>query len=289
MAAATSQIEQMNHRNFREAIKSLSKALKSEYEGKLFYANRIWLITGVVLSVVAVVGAIASLGHERLTNSSAILFFLDVWRFAVIALAKQVAASWVQVRRGEMVHLVAAIVFTLVSMPFFAVEVFMVPIVARATFWWIVPVGALMLVANVVFFKLMKRAMVARHGIMDSIEGFRMHLKTDLGDELRSMKAPKKTPERFERFLPYAVAMEVENDWADQFDDALLAASVDQGDGCQPTWYRGSAFTTAAIGNAVCGLSAGMGSALESASTSPNSGGSGGDGSSGGGGGVGGW
>jgi Predicted membrane protein (DUF2207) len=50
--------------------------------------------------------------------------------------------------------------------------------------------------------------------IADQIEGFRHYLGVAEEDRLNALNPPEKTPELFERFLPYAIALDVENAWA---------------------------------------------------------------------------
>ena len=44
---------------------------------------------------------------------------------------------------------------------------------------------------------------------------------------LEALAAPEKTPELFEKFLPYALALNVEHEWSEQFADVLKAAAAD--------------------------------------------------------------
>ena len=61
---------------------------------------------------------------------------------------------------------------------------------------------------------------------MDQIEGFRQYLGVAEEDRLECLNPPDKTPELFERFLPYAVALDVENAWAKRFAGVLAAAGA---------------------------------------------------------------
>jgi uncharacterized membrane protein len=105
-------------------------------------------------------------------------------------------------------------------------------------------------------------------------------------DELNFRNPPEKTPELFEAYLPYALALDVEQLWAERFHGMLSRAGSE---GYRPGWYRGNSWShrdpsrfTSAIGGA-------MSSAISSASVAPgSSSGSGGGGFSGGGGGGGG-
>ena len=61
---------------------------------------------------------------------------------------------------------------------------------------------------------------------MDRIEGFRQYLGVAEEDRLNALNPPDKTPELFERFLPYAIALDVENRWAKRFAAVLAAAGA---------------------------------------------------------------
>lgn len=92
-----------------------------------------------------------------------------------------------------------------------------------------------------------------------------------------------KTPEMFERFLPYAMALGVDKQWARAFKDIYLEP---------PTWYVGGnlhAFNATSFSSSLADLSSSAGSAMSSAPrTSSGSGFSGGSSGGGGGGGGGG-
>jgi hypothetical protein len=92
-----------------------------------------------------------------------------------------------------------------------------------------------------------------------------------------------KTPEMFERFLPYAMALGVEKQWAKAFKDIYLQP---------PTWYVGSnihAFNASSFSSSLSDLSSSASSAMSSSPrTSSGSGFSGGSSGGGGGGGGGG-
>jgi uncharacterized membrane protein len=124
----------------------------------------------------------------------------------------------------------------------------------------------------------------------DEIEGLRQYLGVAERDELARAKAPPKTAEEFSKFLPYAVALDVEKTWADRFALALGSAAMAQ---AVSGWYQSSdgGFSVSGLTSSVSSL----GETISVASTPPgsssgfsDSGGGGGGGSSGGGGGGGG-
>jgi uncharacterized membrane protein YgcG len=122
----------------------------------------------------------------------------------------------------------------------------------------------------------------------DEIEGLRQYLGVAERDELARAKAPPKTPAEFSRFLPYAVALDVEKTWADRFAIALGSAAMAQ---AVSDWYQSpdGGFSVSGLTSSVSSL----GETISAASTPPGSSsgsdsGGGGGGSSGGGGGGGG-
>lgn len=126
---------------------------------------------------------------------------------------------------------------------------------------------------------------------MDQIEGFKLFLTVAEQHRFEMLHPPEITPEVFEKFLPYAIALGVENAWCQKFDAAIAKANVSgEQPAYNPSWYSGttSYHTLGAVGFAAA-VGSSLSSSVSSASTAPgSSSGSGGGGSSGGGGGGGG-
>ena len=142
--------------------------------------------------------------------------------------------------------------------------------------------------AHFVFAWLLRAPTVRGRLLMDKLEGFRNYLEVAEKDELNLRNPPARTPELFERYLPFALALGVEQQWAEKF--AAIFASLDRDDGTryQPAWYHGQ-FNARDLGGFTSGVGTSLTSAISSASTAPgSSSGGGGGGSSGGGGGGGG-
>jgi uncharacterized membrane protein len=123
---------------------------------------------------------------------------------------------------------------------------------------------------------------------MDEIEGFKLYLSVAERQEIAQMRGPDGPPQldagRYEAFLPYAVALEVEDAWTKKFTAAVGAAAAAEA-ASRMTWYNGSSFNN--IGDFTNSIGSSLSSSISSASTPPGSS-SGAGGSSGGGGGGGG-
>jgi uncharacterized membrane protein len=135
-------------------------------------------------------------------------------------------------------------------------------------------------------FSWMKAHTVAGRKIVDQIEGFRQYLGVAEEARLDALNPPDKTPELFERFLPYAVALDVENHWAQRFAGVLATAATAA---AATSWYSGDYNIASDPTGFAHHLGGHLTSTIASAATPPgSSSGSGGFGFSGGGGGGGG-
>ncbi len=135
----------------------------------------------------------------------------------------------------------------------------------------------------------------------EQVDGFKMFLTTTETERLKVIGTPPtKTPELFEKYLPYAIALDVEKQWSEQFASVFKELEY-AGHPYQPVWYyAGHAF----MYHDLMLLSTGLGNSLEGAlssaltpisssisrpGSSSGSGGGGYSGGGGGGGGGGGW
>jgi len=148
----------------------------------------------------------------------------------------------------------------------------------------------LLVATGILFSWLMKAPTPRGRALMDEAEGFKMYLSVAEKDQLNLMYEPELTVERFEKLLPYAIALGVENQWGKKFENALRQSMQDTKT-YNPSWYTGAGAGAAAFSpvNFTSAMGKSFSSAISSASTPPgSSSGSGGGGSSGGGGGGGG-
>lgn len=155
--------------------------------------------------------------------------------------------------------------------------------------------GSMVLIC-VVFTVLLRAPTVQGRKLMDQIDGLKLYLETAEKNRLNIVDEPPMTIERFERLLPYAIALGVEKPWSEHFEAELARNAVPDAEKgtYTPRWYSGSrSFNSGNIARAVSGASAGMAAAMVAAqpvqASSSGSGGGGSSGGGGGGGGGGGW
>ena len=94
-------------------------------------------------------------------------------------------------------------------------------------------------IALVVFAWLLKAPTLLGRRLLDKIDGFRMYLEVAEKDDLNLRNPPEKTPELFESYLPYALALDVEQPWAEQFEEVFRRIHAEQGQDYRPAWYAG--------------------------------------------------
>ncbi len=278
------------HERIRQLLKSHREKLDDMYRKRYYYANRGWVIPGWVLSVLvlAVAGwqSINSYGPEA-------LFFLFMAAFCIGFTSPFLVQLWRMRHRyhrgvGDWLRLVMT-----ATPAFFLIG--MLNVSDLAGFLGVVPWQLLagmiaIILINLLYHYLIKAPTLRGRRLLDRIEGFKRYLTLAEGDELKLRYASAVTPEKFEACLPYAIALDVETEWADRFAADLREAGKDPSN-YRSRWYSGSDF------RGVRGLSSSVGSALASsvasASTPPGSssggGGGGFSGGGGGGGGGGGW
>lgn len=130
--------------------------------------------------------------------------------------------------------------------------------------------------------------------IRTQIEGFRLYMETAEALQLNAVKVgseapPPMTTQRYEAFLPYAVALGVEAPWTNHFERLLPAEAA----AYSPAWVSGgwsSSQSLAGMSQAlVSNMNSGVSSAMPQSSSSSGSGGGGFSGGGGGGGGGSGW
>jgi hypothetical protein len=165
-------------------------------------------------------------------------------------------------------------------------------------------ISAVSIALTTTVFAVLMRAPTPRgRVVMDQIDGLKLYIETAEKERLNMAGAPPMTVERFERLLPFAIALGVEKPWSDHFEGELSRHAVEGADEhYSPNWYRGNYSSGSAgrsatsMSNAVSAAAASMTAAMvaaqpvQASSSGFSSGGGGGSsGGGGGGGGGGGW
>ncbi len=278
----TFELKQKNHATVQKAIKAHKAKLGKEHESVTFNANSHYMLPGVLLTLLTIGAVALSLEGDERYAALFMTAWLSFWTVACTFLVLNAVTAF---RSG---NFVAGVLAGLFALPFLGGEI--------AGIWVYAGLASLpaalclpfLLTISALFYKLLKAPTFQGRRLMDEIEGFKLFLSVSEKQRLELLHPPERTPELFEKFLPFALALGVENRWSEQFAEVLARAG--QEGGYHPAWYSGSSWRSSDPAGFASGLGKSMAGAVTGAARAPGSGGGGssGGGSSGGGGGGGG-
>ncbi|MHB8788300.1 MAG: DUF2207 domain-containing protein [Desulfobulbaceae bacterium] len=276
-------LKQSNHAVIQKSISALDKSLRDGFEAMHFKRNRRYLLPGLAITLVVVLAIL--LGAKEKEAAGFLGIWLAIWTGGCYALLIQATNAWRTAASSGFIAKGAAIGSTLFALPFLGGWIFGFAALMSVTS--LPSVGGLLAVVglNLLFYHLLKAPTLQGRSVMDQLEGLKMYLTVAEKDRLNLLNPPEKTPELFERFLPWALALDVEQQWSEQFSDLLAHAGKDGGH--SPAWYSGhGSFSSNSL---AASLGSSLAASVSSSSSTPgSSSGSSGGGSSGGGGGGGG-
>ncbi|MCX6083896.1 MAG: DUF2207 domain-containing protein [Caldiserica bacterium] len=153
-------------------------------------------------------------------------------------------------------------------------------------------VGIALAVMAVVFGSTLKSYTQKGRKLVDEVAGFKMYLSVTEKDRMNLLNPPDRTPEIFEKYLPFALALDVEQRWSEQF-ASVFAGMAAEGRAYTPVWYYGAYWNPANPAAFASSIGTGFSNAISASAVAPGTksgfgGGGGGGGFSGGGGGGGG-
>ena len=287
------ELKQINHDAVAGSTLALKTSLTNEYERNYFVTNSHWFIGGIAMLGLT---GLASAVLCDVPGADSNLVWIAGACFGTAMLGHRAFDAWRGTLSGPGSR--AANAYRALSMT----GLFSLAFVAS----WLVGVMRLMHsvplpvtvalclggVAAYVFYYLLKHPTLLGAKIIDEIDGFEMFLATAEKDRLEALNPPDVTPEIFEKFLPYAIALDCGNQWSRRFEAQAAATGMApdaRGRYYAPGWYSGASFDNfGAIGFAGA-LGASIAAAAALSSSTPGSGGGGFSGGGGGGGGGGGW
>ncbi|HXZ27370.1 MAG TPA: DUF2207 domain-containing protein, partial [Terriglobales bacterium] len=286
-------LEQSNHSTIAAALSEFRRTLKNAEDNVYFFSHGRYMIPGILLTL----GTAGAMAVTLQSGEGPVAIFMAVWltgwTLGCFALLFTVARLWKSVP-AQPSHIPQAVIMSLFSLPFLGAEVFVLYQFTRMASPLLLGVILALIALNVAFHYLLKAPTAAGRTVLDQIDGFRMFLSATEEDRMNRMSPVAQTPEVFEKFLPYALALDVEHAWAEQFSGVLGAAGQGpSSSGYTPAWYHGSDFSSLGAAGFASSLGGSFAGAIASSSTAPGSsgggGGGGGSGGGGGGGGGGGW
>lgn len=263
---AALKVDNANHAPFSRAFDVLRENLEKEFDKVYFVTNLGYLVPGILLTLLAM-GSIIFAASDRAAAFLGTLL-ISVWTVICLVLAVVVYQRWQEARSFG--KIMGALGVTLLALPFFIGEIFGVVRIGAGIA--LAPLLTLLGMAclHILFYHLLKAPTLRGRRLMDQIEGFKMYLSVAEQDRLNLLSPPEKTPALFEKYLPYALALDVENEWSEQFAEVLARAQVG-GQSYSPAWYSGDSWDLSQSSRFSAGLGRTLADAVSSAAAAPHS------------------
>lgn len=277
------EMDKEHHATFSAANKAMADRFNKRFAGTAFHRNTGWAFAALGVWALAMMLTAAAVSYgEGAIGLSYALFPIGMMLTAFLLWRALPGTG----TAGCFSRTLAAVIFFVGAVAGFP----MVPLALSSGNWIPLAAAAVGLPLALSTFAWIDAPTKAGRAMLDRIAGFKQYLSITEKERLDRMQAPEDTLQLFEKYLPYAIALNVENRWADRFASQLAAAAAaGQAGGSTFGWYSGSSSPWDNPGGFVGSVGDSLSSAISSASTAPGlSSGSGGGGSSGGGGGGGG-
>lgn len=263
----------------KDVVTAYRDALKTEFATTYFETNNRYSMIGAVLSVIAV-GIGILLNMQLMPVAIFMAFFIIITMGTKGRIRSRFADAF---KRGFFQTIIVVAVFVI----FLAGHASEINELGIMFPWVYIGLCALLIIINLIFVNLLRRPTIAGAHVIKHVKGFKMFLDATERQRMAFRNPPDKTPELFEKYLPYALALGVEQRWSENFADVLQKANY------QPNWYVGNNMMWLAAAGFSSGFVSSFNQSISSASAAPGSssgfGGGGFSGGGGGGGGGGGW
>ncbi|MDP2156153.1 MAG: DUF2207 domain-containing protein [Nitrospirota bacterium] len=198
------------HRAYRAHRRSLRLMVNRQY----FTRNLLYVIPAILISlgVAAINAEIVDIGRTYMMEMTGLGLWTLLTGFITRFLMRKKVLELK--RPSKFVYLAAlfpVVLYAVAVVVSQSIEVFNI-----MKFMFFAPLFVMM-TGHVVFFFLLRAPTELGRKVLDEIEGFRVFLARAEGDRLDRMNPPEKTLALFQAYMPYALALGVENRWSEQF------------------------------------------------------------------------
>ena len=213
------------------AASALTEYLRVHFEKTCFVGNLRYFGVGLLISAAMVVAS----GLEYFTDPIDKVFFVGASLVltvgsspaivAILEFLKRWKSAWAPGgARGA--RIVKAVIFTVAAASICRFSFGALSMMIDMTSPYLIVFIAAAVAVNYAFYEFMKAPTRAGRKLHDEIEGFREFLEMTEEDRRKRLDMPDRTPELFNTYLPYALALDLEQKWSEQFSDLLGGAAL---------------------------------------------------------------
>jgi uncharacterized membrane protein YgcG len=248
--------------NLSAAKTKLTAELKKEFHKQCFIDNSSYMIWGWLISAVCLFVVTLLIYSASMTGNELFITLFSSCIFLIIVAAFMAALP---VFSGLLIIIILATSY---------MELW--DFLVTHQVWLFFTLFLLSL--NLLFGYLLRSPSVFGRHIKDQIDGLKLYMKSAEENRLNVMNPPDKTIAYYEKLLPYAVALSLENQWANKFADVLKTENP-SGDGntrgnYQPNWYQSDTSNNISFSFSAATISRSLKSAVAASTKIPSASGS---------------
>jgi uncharacterized membrane protein YgcG len=283
------QLTQHDHLSVALAVAALGKTLGDDYDKGFHVVNWPWFWPGLIvlgITALAIIFCSDSAGDAALVALWASLAGVPCAFFAYLAFSDFRGA--VRSPEKRLKNIIFGLLLLIPTAALGAITVGVVFFVYDTVSPVAMCLFLVQIVAAMIFHALLQAPTKKGATLLAGIKGLRLFLTTAEQNRLEVLNPPDVTPEVFEKFLPYAIALDCENEWSRKFEAQAARAgmSAAQAHSYEPSWYAGTALSTMGVAAFTTSIGSTLTTATSTATFVQSSGGGGSSGFSSGGGGF---
>ena len=256
------------------AVEALHHHLRSNLEKGYFVTSRRYLIPGLLISLAAIVYCGFSIQGAQKDLVLFLAVWLLPWSMGCLTLIVLAIAAWRNALSDPHHAPTArkrAILMSAICLALWIGEVAGLGAMAWAASSDVVILFIVLVAISYLFHNLIKAPTRLGRALLNHIEGFRIFLTTSEQDRRDASTPGKNSPEVFERYLPYAMALNAEKVWGDKFSAASAQAAQGGTMAYSPGWYSGAGWDPLTASTFATSLGNSFSSAISSSTTAPRS------------------
>jgi len=227
-------LDSQHHRTVSAATREMAGSLKSEYEGRYFRTNTRCFIIGLVLSTLFFLAA--GVSATARPGGAAVLLLticLPAWMLGIFLALRECVVNWPFAGFGGATrgHKIALLI--MISVLSLGLWVILVALTYQTSLLFL-PVFVAIATLNLLFWRLLRMPTREGRDLMKAIKSFRQSIVAGHGGPPGQLATSEMTSELFDRYLPYAMALNAGRKWGQR-----LAGPAHSLQGYRPAWYQG--------------------------------------------------
>lgn len=223
-------MSQMSQAIISRAIGELKDSLKRDYQQIYFLSNAKYLVPGFLISFLIIGFECFILqGNQGVLELIGLFFGLLMWAPVAGIFLRPAIYFWkyfIHKKKRKLQYFLAMIIIVPLLVLFAFPVVFLTITFMKIIHIRLTSIILGMTILHVIFYHLIKVPTPLGKKILDAIKGFKIFLSATERDRMNMMNPPEKTPELLQKYMPYALALNVEQKWSEQFSGIMSAEEL---------------------------------------------------------------